>query len=112
VKRYASVDSSKFRGLDELRVRYRHGVKFAVDIARPEIEELCKHWVLWCEIQMLPEKFLEETRVIGHVVEDLGCGESVTLQLQLKCCHQHSPIPLRRTPENRARDTGGKSIIL
>src|SRR5471032_1472119 len=74
----------EFGGLDELRVGDPHTVKLAIEIALPEFQELAEVGETRGQIEVLPDKALQNMLVIGHPVEDFGGGDSVIVKLRNK----------------------------
>ncbi len=49
-------------------------MQFAIEIRLPKVEELRQHGKFRGEIIVLPNKRLQETRMVGEMVEDFRCG--------------------------------------
>src|SRR5688572_2048348 len=57
-------------------------VELSIQFAFPEGEELAKHGIARSYVHFLPDKALQQARVIGHVVQDLGDGQTIVTQLK------------------------------
>lgn len=49
-----------------------HGVKFAVQRLAPEIQKALKLGEFWRKIEVLPDEALQQARMIGHTIQNLG----------------------------------------
>ena len=58
-------------------------MQFAFDAAPPELEEPLELGEIGRQIELLPNEALQESRVVGQMVDDLRGGETVTTELQL-----------------------------
>lgn len=59
-------------------------VQGAIEFLFPKIEEIIKLGEFGCEVIFLPDEFLQNLRVVGHVIENLRRRQAITLQLN---CH-------------------------
>jgi hypothetical protein len=73
-----------FGGADEPLVRDRHGVQRAVQFALPEIEEAEQLGELRRQIVLLPDKGLQQIRMIRIPIEDMGRGQAIAPELLLE----------------------------
>ena len=69
---------------DQLLAGDVDGVQLALDLRDPEIEELVQLGIAGRDIVMLPDERLEDTRMVGQVVGDVGRREAITVELQFK----------------------------
>src|ERR1051325_11320553 len=53
--------------------RMHTGVKFAI----PKLEKLAQYGEPRCQIDFLPDEALQDSRVVGHVVKDLGRCQAI-----------------------------------
>jgi hypothetical protein len=76
-----AVDGLELRRLDQPRMAHAHGVKNPVELVRPEIQEAVKFRKLRRQVVLLPDVALQDRGVVGQVIEDLGRGQAVALEL-------------------------------
>jgi hypothetical protein len=82
-------------GAEEGRLCDLHGMELALDVALPKGEEATQLWKLRRQIEMLPNKALNEMRVIRQVVKDFGRRQAIALQLTLQHSNTFSIDALR-----------------
>jgi hypothetical protein len=70
-----AVDRADLGRLDQTRMRYGDRVQRAFQGLEPEIEELVERRKYRAEIVILPDKALQQPRVIRPPVENVGCGQ-------------------------------------
>jgi hypothetical protein len=75
------TDRSQLGGFDQSAMGDLDRMQGAIERFLPEREKAPQFWELWKEIVMLPDEGLQQVRVIGQVVEDLGCRQTVAFQL-------------------------------
>src|SRR5262249_45437030 len=76
-------------GLDQPRVRDRHRMQRSLELLQPEIEEFVEFRKVRAQIVLLPDVGLQKPGMIRPAIEDVGCGQSVALELATE-------IPRRR----------------
>jgi hypothetical protein len=52
------------------------------------MQEFVEHRKFRSQIEFLPDEALQDFGVIGHVIKDLGRGQPVSAQTQLKTAHR------------------------
>ena len=62
-------------------LRDLHRMQLALDVLFPEGEEALQLGIARRDIELLPDEALDQVRVVGQVVEDLGRGQPVSLKL-------------------------------
>ena len=68
-------------------------MELAIEIRLPKVEELRQHGKFRGEIIVLPNKRLQETRMVGEMVEDFRCGQAIKRSLANCCERIYSRIP-------------------
>ena len=71
-------------GADDVFAHHPHRMKRDVQIPAPEIEELSNLRIIRRQIHILPDKGLQQGRMIRHVVIDFHRRQPILLELQLK----------------------------
>ena len=92
--------------LDQFDTADSHRMEDRVDIAMPVIDKPSEIWIVRSNVVKLPDEGLQKRRMIGHVIEDLGRGHSVT---DVRCfcrrtaeVHQLIPCGARNSSPNAA----------
>src|SRR5687768_10557387 len=91
---------------DQLAPCHGDAVQLAVDVPGPEVEELAQLGIVGIQIVMLPDKGLQQARMVGQVVDDLGGGEAIALELQLQGSPVRSVHPLNSAQPECAHCAG------
>lgn len=68
----AAFHGAEFGGFDEFAVGDADGVEFGVEFGAPEVEEFVEHGKLRGDVEQLPDELLQDGRMVGQMVEDLG----------------------------------------
>ena len=68
-------------GLDEPRMGDAHRMQGPIQTGPPEIQKAPQLGIMGMQVIPLPDKTLEQTRVIGQVVEDVCGRQAIALQL-------------------------------
>lgn len=65
-------------------------MQLAVEVPAPEIQKFFQLGKARRQVKILPDIALQERRMIGQAVEDLGCGEPEIVQLTGKVGISHT----------------------
>jgi hypothetical protein len=87
------TDRLEFRRLDEARMSHRHRMKQAVELARPEIEELFQLGEMRVKVVVLPDKVLKYAGMIRHAVKDTGSRQPKPFELTAEVGGGHADPP-------------------
>lgn len=66
---------------DQVAMGNAHRMQPALDIALPELQEAAELGEGRRLVERLPEEGLQQPRMVGHVVEDMGREQAVALEL-------------------------------
>src|SRR4051812_4208060 len=58
-------------------------MQLALDVVAPEFEEFAQLGKIGSQVEFLPDEALQQRGMVRQLIEDLGRGEPVALQLQL-----------------------------
>jgi hypothetical protein len=78
------VDVAKFTGRDQSVVRDPYPMQGTIEVVAPESEEFLQLGEARMDVVVLPHERLEEARMVGQAVKDLGRGETEPLDLPKK----------------------------
>lgn len=81
-------------------------VKLPVQFRLPEVQELVQDRELWIQVELLPDKCLEELWMVRHVIENFRRRKAVSLEHQVNLGHVLLPQMLRQTRSSVARACG------
>jgi hypothetical protein len=56
-------------------------MELALDVLHPKVEEAAKLRIVRGDVEVLPDESLEQAGMVRHVVDDLGRGEAVAVEL-------------------------------
>src|SRR5277367_2000606 len=77
----------------------RDGMQRTVESARPEVQKFPQFGKVRMQIVTLPNEPLQNARMIGHPIENIGGGQTKTCELAAKISRDH--VALRCVPGNR-----------
>jgi len=75
------VEGLDFSRLDEPRVADAHTMEGAVELLPPKGQKLHQRRKFWCNIVVLPDIGLQETRVIRQPIKNFRRSQTVACQL-------------------------------
>src|SRR4051794_18964572 len=81
MKRHYAPYEAELGRLDQGRMRHSHRVQRPFELATPEVEEAGQDGKFGSEIVVLPDEVLQELRVVGKAVQDVGCRQAVAFKL-------------------------------
>lgn len=84
MQKHLSLQMFPVRRTKQLAVNIDHRMQRTVDLLLPELYEVVQHGEIWRDIIILPDKELQQMRMIRHVVEKLCRCQTVTGKLELK----------------------------
>lgn len=90
-----SVDVADSGGLDQAGGGDPNRMQATLDLPLPEIQELVQDGIPWGDIEILPDKCLKHIRMVRQVVQDLGGGQAIILQLPNKAHVFQRPFQAR-----------------
>src|SRR5215510_1871934 len=93
-----SADQSQLCRCEEFLMCDRHAIELAIEVARPEVEELHEPREAWVDIVILPDVALKKRWMIRHAIKDLHRRETEAGELGSEitfryCDHGRSPHP-------------------
>src|SRR3954469_4131628 len=81
MKRHYAPYEAELGGLDQGGVRHSHRVQRSFELATPKVEKAGQDRKLGSEVVILPDEILQEMRVVGKAVQDVGCRQAVAFKL-------------------------------
>ena len=71
-----------FGGADDAPAGQYDRMQLALDLMCPEIEEFPEFGIAGRDIVILPDKALQQGRVVGQVIEDFGGRQAIVVELK------------------------------
>jgi len=73
-------------------------MELALDVAGPKLQEAPEFGKIRSEVELLPDKALQQIGVVRHPIDDLGGGQPILTKMGNGC---HSGLLFRLVPANR-----------
>src|SRR5271166_2009402 len=89
-----SADGLEFRWLSQICMGNRDGMQRTVEFARPEVQKFPQFGKVRMQVVKLPDKALQDARMIGHPIKNISGGQPKTFDLAAKIGRDH--LALRR----------------
>ncbi len=70
-----AINTAELGGFDEANRGHAYMMQLAVEVPAPKVEKFLEFGKTRGKVEVLPDIGLQERRMIGQAVEDLGCGE-------------------------------------
>src|SRR5689334_641782 len=88
-----AVHGADLGRLDQAGMRDRDRVQGTLELLQPEAEKAVEDRELGAQIVVLPHIGLQQRRVIGHPVENVGRSQAIALELPSKVTCRHAGPP-------------------
>jgi hypothetical protein len=93
------ADGLEFRRLNQICMGNRDGMQGTGEFGRPEVQKFPQFGKVRMEVVKLQDKALQDARMIGHPIENIGGGQTKTFELAAKVGRDH--VALRRVGTKR-----------
>src|SRR5260370_12375382 len=83
------ADGLEFRWLNQICMGNRDGMQRTIEFARPEVQKSPQFGKVRVQVVKLPDKALQDARMIGHPIENISGGQTKTFELAAKIVRDH-----------------------